>query len=845
MKNPSIAVSTAAMSAPRIGSRVQLAAALAVLVLACGLALYLNSYYVFVIATIALTAIVGIGLNVLLGLTGQVSFGHVGFYAIGAYAVAILTTKMGWSFWLAWPAAALIAGAFGMLLALPALRVKGPYLAMITIAFSFIVQHAIVEMRGLTGGQNGIMGVAAPSLGMELGGERVVALLALFAAALLFAAYAWLARGTWGAAMRAVKDSETAAESIGLNPLVIKTVAFAVSAMLAGLAGGLFAPLSGFVTPDSFGFMQSILFMLVVVVGGAGAVAGPLAGALVVGLLPELLSALAEYRLLFFGGLLLLVLWIAPDGIVGTLRALLCRLHAPAAPTALQAVQPGMGLPRRQRQALAAHDLGMVFGGVRAVSELSFEVPGAAVTSLIGPNGAGKTTALNMLSGFYRPTAGGFSLGGQALQGLAAFQVARRGIARTYQTSQLFGTLSVEDNVALAVCRGRLGMLLGSARYTSPAVRLLSRQLLLYCGYQGALDTPAADLAHVDRRLVEIARALAADPDVLLLDEPAAGLSSDDKRKLAQLLRRIADAGVSVVLVEHDMTLVMDISDRLVVLDAGQRLAVGTPAEIQDDPAVRQAYLGDAAMLEGGSRIARDAANTPEVLGVGALVTGYGAEPVLHGIDLQVRRGEMVALLGANGAGKSTLMRALAGLQRPVRGGIHFEGADLTRLPADAIVARGLVLVPEGRQVFGELSVLDNIRLGAFLDPRDMDARVEEMLQRFPRLRERLHQRAGLLSGGEQQMLAVARGLMSRPRILLLDEPSLGLAPKVIAELFAALDRLRGEGMTILLVDQMAALALSLADRAYVIEGGRVVAQGTAAEIAADGALAQAYLGAH
>jgi ABC-type branched-subunit amino acid transport system ATPase component len=260
---------------------------------------------------------------------------------------------------------------------------------------------------------------------------------------------------------------------------------------------------------------------------------------------------------------------------------------------------------------------------------------------------------------------------------------------------------------------------------------------------------------------------------------------------------------------------------------------------------VRQAYLGDAAMLDGSGRAARDAADTPEVLGVGALVTGYGAEPVLHGIDLQVRRGEMVALLGANGAGKSTLMRALAGLQRPVRGGIHFEGVDLTRLPADAIVARGLVLVPEGRQVFGELSVLDNIRLGAFLDPRDMDARVEEMLQRFPRLRERLHQRAGLLSGGEQQMLAVARGLMSRPRILLLDEPSLGLAPKVIAELFAALDRLRSEGMTILLVDQMAALALSLADRAYVIEGGRVVAHGTAADIAADDALARAYLGAH
>ena len=848
MKNPSIAVAAARPAAPLVfglGRPWQLACALLALGLACGLALNLNGYYVFVIASIALTAIVGIGLNVLLGLTGQVSFGHVGFYAIGAYAVAILTTKLGWSFWLAWPAAALIAGAFGVLLALPALRVKGPYLAMITIAFSFIVQHAIVEMRGVTGGQNGIMGVSAPSLGVRVGGEQAVALLALVAAALLFAGYAWLSRGTWGAAMRAVKDSETASESIGINPLVIKTVAFALSALLAGLAGGLFAPLSGFVTPDSFGFMQSILFMLVVVVGGAGSVAGPLVGALVVGLLPEMLSALAEYRLLFFGGLLLLVLWLAPDGVVGALRNLLRRLRPAAAAPAFQPVSADLALPARQRQTLAARDLGMVFGGVRAVSGLSFDVPPAAVTSLIGPNGAGKTTALNMLSGFYKPSAGGFTLGGRALQGQASYRVARSGIARTYQTSQLFGSLSVEDNVALAVCRGRLGPLLGAKRYATPEVRDFTRQLLAYCGYLGALDLPACGLAHVDRRLVEIARALAADPDVLLLDEPAAGLSSDDKHRLGRLLRRIADAGISVVLVEHDMALVMGISDRLVVLDAGQRLAVGTPAEIQDNAAVRQAYLGEAALLDGGAARGRGLPDAPEVLGVGRLVTGYGAEPVLHGIDLQVRRGEMVALLGANGAGKSTLMRALAGLQRPVQGGIHFEGADLTRLPAEAIVARGLVLVPEGRQVFGELSVLDNIRLGAFLDPRDMEARVEQMLQRFPRLRERLHQRAGLLSGGEQQMLAVARGLMSRPRILLLDEPSLGLAPKVIAELFDALDRLRREDMTILLVDQMAALALSLADRAYVIEGGRVVAQGSAAEIAADEALTRAYLGGH
>jgi ABC-type branched-subunit amino acid transport system ATPase component len=230
------------------------------------------------------------------------------------------------------------------------------------------------------------------------------------------------------------------------------------------------------------------------------------------------------------------------------------------------------------------------------------------------------------------------------------------------------------------------------------------------------------------------------------------------------------------------------------------------------------------------------------LLEVGKLAAGYGAEPVLKGIDLGVREGEMVAVLGANGAGKSTLMRALSGLHRPVSGAIALAGEDLAREPAHRVVARGVVLVPEGRQVFPELSVLDNLALGAFSRKKWNRDEIDALLERFPRLRERLHQRAGLLSGGEQQMLALARGLMGKPRVLLLDEPSLGLAPQVINDLFAALDRLRSEAATILLVDQMAGLALALADRAYVIEGGRIVAKGTASEIAAAGALEKAYL---
>ena len=326
---------------------------------------------------------------------------------------------------------------------------------------------------------------------------------------------------------------------------------------------------------------------------------------------------------------------------------------------------------------------------------------------------------------------------------------------------------------------------------------------------------------------------------MLLLDEPAAGLSAGDKARLAHLLRRIADAGVAVVLVEHDMSVVMGISDRVIVLDAGIRIAAGTPAEVQRDPAVRKAYLGEAQERRAAQARQRGA----PLLEIGRLAAGYGAEPVLKEIDLRVDDGEMVAVLGANGAGKSTLMRAIAGLHRPVGGEIALDGGDLAREPAHRVVRRGAVLVPEGRQVFAELSVLDNLALGAFSRKTWDRAEVDAMLERFPRLRERLNQRAGLLSGGEQQMLAIARGLMAKPRLLLLDEPSLGLAPQVVNDLFDALDRLRAESVTILLVDQMAGLALALADRAYVIEGGRIVASGPAAEIATEGTLEKAYLG--
>jgi branched-chain amino acid transport system ATP-binding protein len=798
-----------------------------------------EGYAPFVLAMVALTAIVGVGLNILVGLTGQISLGHVGFYAIGGYTVAILTLN-GISFWIALPLAGLIAGATGLLLSLPALRVSGPYLAMVTIAFAFIVQHLSIEWRGLTGGSNGLMGVPPPALGGAVFTEREIALLAIGVAGSSMLLFERLAGSAWGKAMVAVRDAEIAARSIGLNPVGIKAAAFMLSAAFAGVAGGIFASLLAFVAPDSFPFSQSILFLLACVVGGAGWVLGPAVGATVTVILPELLSNLAEYRLLFFGALLLVVLWLAPEGILGTLARLFHRIdRRPANADGFDVV--AVLEPAAARVPLEVADVGISFGGIKAASGVSFSAQPGKVTSLIGPNGAGKTTVLNMIGGFYRPDTGGIRLGSTELAGAPAWKVARAGIARTYQTTKLFETMSVLDNVLIAIRRGRLGSMLSAA--ADEAERHFAEGLLSFVGYHDALARPAGDLAHVDRRLVEIARALAMRPRVLLLDEPAAGLTAADKEALSLLLRRIADIGTAVILVEHDMRLVMGISDHIVVLDAGKPIAAGRPNEIRHDPKVLAAYLGAAGTR---ARPRRAPWNGPKdaILTSLDLTAGYGAAPVLQNVNVEVRTGEMVALIGTNGAGKSTLMRALAGLLRPVAGAIVLDNGRIEQSEAHRIAARGLVLVPEGRQVFPELTVHDNLELGANTrKDADHDSEIAALMRRFPRLRERLHSRAGLLSGGEQQMLAIARGLMAKPRILLLDEPSLGLAPSMIAELFDILADLRDEGTTILLVDQMAASALALADRGYVLDSGSIVREDLAAALADDPDVEAAYLG--
>ena len=777
-------------------------------------------YYAFLLGTLATTAIAGIGLNVLLGLAGEVSLGQGGFVALGAYAVGILTTKAGLNFWEALPLAVLVVALISAALSIPALRVTGPYLAMITIAFGFIVESVSIELRDLTGGSSGLADIPAP---FGTGGTALLACGFCVAALFLFR---YLARSPIGLAMQAYASAPAAARGVGVSPVYVRTAAFVLAAAAAGLAGGLQAALTGFIAPSSFPFSQSILFLLVVVVGGAGRTLGPLIGSAVVVFLPEALAGLAEYRLLVFGAGLLIVLWLAPGGIAGALARLL---------TPKKSQEPKPDLDRAlthitgARGGLVAEGVRIAFGGVVAVAGVDMIASPGRITSVIGPNGAGKTTLLNLISGFQRPDAGTVRVGKQAMTGLPAHEVVRSGLARTFQTAQPFANLSVIDNV-------RLGLLRGSWR--GHADEDLARSLLALVGYTGSGAQLAATLPHVDRRLVEIARALATSPAVLLLDEPAAGLSEADTAKLGALLQKIARAGLAVVLVEHDMSLVMSVSDEIVVLDAGRRIAAGSPSVVRNDPAVKAAYLG--AGLSAASADAR--AVGALLLQVEDLSAGYGPLEVLDHVSLTVGRGEVIALFGPNGAGKSTLMKALSGLIRPVTGTITLAGQDLTSLPAPLVARSGLILVPEGRQVFPQLTVAENLRLGATRRNDFSPSEIEDMLERFPKLRARLHTAAGLLSGGEQQMLAVARGLLARPEVLLLDEPSLGLAPAVVTELFEQFKRLRDEGMTLLIVDQMADYALAIADRGYVISGGRVVAQGSPSELRGV-MLDDAYLG--
>ena len=488
------------------------------------------------------------------------------------------------------------------------------------------------------------------------------------------------------------------------------------------------------------------------------------------------------------------------------------------------------------------------FGGLRAVDGVSLTVREGEIVGLIGPNGAGKTTVFNLITGFIAPTAGRVRFGGTDITRWSPDRVTAAGIARTFQNIRLFRDMPAAENVVVAQ-HVRTSATLADAvfatrRYRTEErdARARARELLALVGLADRASVPARSLAYGDQRRLEIARALATRPRLLLLDEPAAGMNTAETQALMTLIRRLRDElGLTVLLIEHDMKLVMGLCDRVAVLNFGREIAEGAPDEVRRNPAVIEAYLGtQTARL----RPARTAAADAPVLSVEGLYAGYAAGDVLHDVSLQVGAGQIVTLIGANGAGKTTLLRTISGLVRPRAGTIRLRGTAVNGARPDRIVGLGVAHVPEGRQVLARMTVLDNLRAGAFVR-RDgaVQADLESLLARFPELGERRTQIAGTLSGGEQQMLAIARGLMARPTLLMLDEPSLGLAPRIVERIFAIITEVNGDGTPILLVEQNAQLALETADQGYVLETGRMVRRDRADRLLGDEAVRRAYLG--
>jgi len=835
------------------------------------LPLLLKNYYLIRAGgSVGVYLILAAGLSIVAGQAGLLDLGYAGFYGIGAYVYALLASpKFGMhsAFIPAAAASASAAALAGLAVSLPTLRLHGDYLAMVTLGFGQIVRILLNNMDrpiNITNGPNGIVAIDPPRiLGFTFSSLESSYILIWVFALIILAGIARIVGSKTGRAWNALREDETAAACMGVNVRRYRVSAFVTAAAIAGFAGALFASWQGAVFPQNFTMSETIALYCMAILGGIRSIPGIMLGVLILQVLPEVLRAYSIYRMLIYGFALVLLAVFRPQGLIAQGERLVGigrrSITDPPDSTdeaeaeAERQPEPATVAVPVRTPVLEASGLSCNFGGLAAVSNVSFAAYTGEILGIIGPNGAGKTTLFNLITGLVKPSAGEVRVQGQTATGLDPHQVASSGVARTFQHIRLFETQSVLENV-LAGCHLQgsssvLGALARSAAHANREAQAVAQARKALALVDTSLLTREASLvrhlSYPDRRRVEVARAIATGARLLLLDEPAAGMTPEEITAMVDDIVALRNQGYTIVVIEHHMDLIAAACDRVIALDHGEVIATGAPQEVAAHPEVIRAYLGSAKKTsKPPSPPKAPTSRVAPILELAGVRASYGPAEVLQGIDIEVRPGEVIALLGANAAGKSTAIKTIMGRLRPSSGEIRFAGRRIDGRTTNEIVRMGIGIVPEGRRVFYELTVLENLEAaGSRAESHGpAQSQMEQVLALFPVLAERRSQLAGTLSGGEQQMLAIARALVASPQLICMDEPSMGLAPIMVDRVMDAIREINHAGTAVLLVEQNARAALSVADRAYVLRDGRIVASGTSDEILADDTLASAYL---